>query len=352
MPHYRRYDATRSYAWNYDHPPEPLSPTLAPTIPAVDGDWTFCGLDVASPLGISAGPLLNGRWLLYYASLGFDVLTYKTVRSAQRDCYPLPNLQPVHCPTLTGADTGLQASVEMEGSWAVSFGMPSAEPAEWRADIEATRNRLDKQKRLSVSVVGSVQEGWTLDDLAGDYATCAHWAIESGADCVETNFSCPNVSTSDGQLYQQPDAAGLVAAKVRDQIGHAPYIVKIGHVTDPTLAVNLLNAIAPYVNAVALTNSVAATVRDRSGELLFNGERRGICGDATRIASISQTKLFASLIQEQALDMRIIGVGGIKTAQHVRDYLAAGAEATQLATAAMVDPLAAVSIRKAMRADR
>ena len=44
----------------------------------------FCGIPVQSPLGIPAGPLLNSRWLLYYASLGFDVLTYKTVRSSAR----------------------------------------------------------------------------------------------------------------------------------------------------------------------------------------------------------------------------------------------------------------------------
>ena len=37
------------------------------------GDWDFCGLPVDSPLGVPAGPLLNGDWCLYYASLGFDV---------------------------------------------------------------------------------------------------------------------------------------------------------------------------------------------------------------------------------------------------------------------------------------
>ena len=51
------------------------------------GQWQFCGLPVNSPLGVAAGPLLNGRWCLYYASLGFDVLTYKTVRSRRRECY-------------------------------------------------------------------------------------------------------------------------------------------------------------------------------------------------------------------------------------------------------------------------
>src|SRR5262245_27286290 len=86
-----RYDPSRTYEWNYAHAPDPVTIPEPP----VPGRWDYCGLPLASPLGIAAGPLLNGRWILYYASLGFDVLTYKTVRSAARACYPLPNLQPV-----------------------------------------------------------------------------------------------------------------------------------------------------------------------------------------------------------------------------------------------------------------
>ena len=87
-----RYDIRQTYAWNYQHAPEPMGVT----VPGINGDWQFCGMAVNSPLGIPAGPLLNGRWVLYYASLGFDILTYKTVRSSERACYELPNLQPVN----------------------------------------------------------------------------------------------------------------------------------------------------------------------------------------------------------------------------------------------------------------
>src|SRR5687768_9510369 len=149
-----RYDHAETYAWNYERAPCPV--TLDE--PPVSGPWEYCGLPVASPLGIAAGPLLNGAWCLYYASLGFDVLTYKTVRSREHSCYPLPNLQPVRCGPLHGGENDLPVSETMEGSWAVSFGMPSQSPDVWRADIEATRRQLPEGKVLSVSVVGSVQE--------------------------------------------------------------------------------------------------------------------------------------------------------------------------------------------------
>ena len=90
-----RYDIRKDYTWNFDHAPEPV----VGDVPAVDGDWTYCGQPVDSPLGIAAGPLLNGRWLLYYASLGFDILTYKTVRARERASYGLPNLQPIAWPS-------------------------------------------------------------------------------------------------------------------------------------------------------------------------------------------------------------------------------------------------------------
>lgn len=125
------YDRFQSYDWNYEHAPVPVA-VEAPKMP---GEWSFCGLPVASPLGVPAGPLLNGKWCLYYASLGFDVVTYKTVRSRSRDCYPLPNLQPVVCSQLNGSEAEVTTSEEMLGSWAVSYGMPSKEPAVWRLRI-------------------------------------------------------------------------------------------------------------------------------------------------------------------------------------------------------------------------
>ena len=339
-----RYDRARSYEWNYDHAPDPVDIE----IPAVPGDWTFCGKRVRSPLGIPAGPLLGGRWVLYYASLGFDVLTYKTVRSGSRECYPLPNLAPVRCGQLTGEEVELPAEPQMSGSWAVSFGMPSKSPDVWRADVEHTREKLPPGKLLSVSVVGTIQPGWSLDQLADDYAQCARWAAESGADVVETNFSCPNVATRDGQLYQEPRAAGLVAARVRDAIGRVPLIIKIGHLTDRAAAEELLDAVADHVTAIAMTNSVAAAVRGPDGALLFDGQRRGICGDAIRQASHEQVKMLSTVAAARAPHVRLIGVGGASTAEHVRAYLSAGAEAVHLATSAMVDPGVGLAIRRAM----
>jgi dihydroorotate dehydrogenase len=337
-----RYDREQSYRWNYEHPPAPVQ-LQVPTVP---GDWNFVGLPVASPLGISAGPLLNGDWCLYYAGLGFDVLTYKTVRSAARECYPLPNLVPVDCGLLRGNELHVATSDQMEGSWAVSFGMPSANPDVWRRNIASTRTRLPNGKLLNVSVVGTPQDDWSIDDLADDYARCAQWAGESGADCIETNLSCPNVATCDGQVYHNPIDARTVVRRVRTEIGRTPLIVKIGHCTDRGEAKRLLESLGDLIDAFSMTNSVASRVLSSRGEFLFNGDRRGICGTAIREASLSQVRMFSDLLRANHSVIQLIGGGGVTTADHVRQYLDSGANAVHMATSAMVDPMVAVTIKQ------
>lgn len=345
---YPKYRIDKTYDWNYDNAPNAVETQLeADRRP--DDSCEYVGIPTDSPIGIAAGPLLNGKWILYYASLGFSVLTYKTVRSAARACYPTPNLTPVETGQLAGSQRTIPASEALTDSWAVSFGMPSKEPSVWRADVESTRTRLPKEKILAVSVVGSMQPDWTIDELADDYAQCAKWAVESGADCVETNFSCPNVSTCDGQLYQNALDAGTIAERVRGAIGNVPLLIKIGHFpnldTNQKAAESILHAIAKYANGIVTTNSVATTVADADGTLLFNGQARGICGEAIRRASIQQTSELHQIIERLSLPLQIVGVGGINSANHTRDYLNAGAHAVQLATAVMLDPLVGLRIR-------
>jgi len=335
-----KYDLAQSYAWNYAHPPEPQ----AVAVPACPGTFTFCGEPVPSPLGMPAGPLLNGRWILYYAALGFDVLTYKTVRSQFRECYSPPNLVAVSSATLNGGEEKISVAGS-SASWAVSFGMPSQAPQVWRADVAWTRERLATEKRLVVSVVGTVSAAATLRALADDYAQCARWAEEAGADAVEVNFSCPNVASCDGQLYQQPEAAAEVANTVRQSLRKIPLIVKIGHVTRDDEARRLLTALGPHVQGLAMTNTVSVRVASANGELLFEGQKRGIAGPAIRAASLAQVQRFSRAKAELNWPGALLGVGGAGTAADVRAYLEAGAEHVQIATAAMLDPTVGLKIR-------
>ena len=270
------YHTDQTYLWNYEHGP-PIEPVNAAT---AIGRYNFCGLKVGSPLGVAAGPLLHGGWICYYAQRGFDLLTYKTVRSKPRECYVMPNLQPVDP---SGLNEGSVTSMEeMRGSWAVSFGMPSQHPNVWQADIARTRAALPSSKVLSVSVVATAESGWSILQVADDYADCARMAVDAGADAVELNFSCPNVTTCDGQLYQSPRDAGIVAEQVRARVGTKPLLLKIGHLTDQDQSLELLEAVTPFVDALVMVNGIAAQVTDEAGNPMFGGQSRGICGAVIR----------------------------------------------------------------------
>ena len=71
------YRFDKSFEWNYVHGPhfDGPWPEVAPTPMK-----SFFGLPVRSRFGIPASILPNSRWLETYARLGFDILTYKSVR--------------------------------------------------------------------------------------------------------------------------------------------------------------------------------------------------------------------------------------------------------------------------------
>src|SRR3989441_408702 len=127
----------RSYQWNYGH--APALPRVR-RVPSGPGGRLF-NHALNSPLGIAAGPLLNAKWVEAYARLGYDILTYATVRSAYRPAWSLPNIRcvenqepaavvtrrvrPGACPTL-----------------AVSLGEPSTQPDVWRKDVRRVRTTV------------------------------------------------------------------------------------------------------------------------------------------------------------------------------------------------------------------
>ena len=118
--------------------------------------------------------------------------------------------------------------------------------------------------------------------------------------------------------------SGRVARRVREAIGDTPLIVKIGHLLEVHIMEQLVRELSPAVQAIAMTNSIATRVSNASGRAMFDGQLRGICGAATRLASLDQVRQFAELIAAQGLAMEIVGVGGIGELSHVHEYLQAG----------------------------
>lgn len=329
--------------------------------PFIDGEFSdrkaggfkqFMGFEVRSRFGVPAGPLLNSRWIQVYAKLGFDLLVYKTVRTEAHPSHPAPNCMILNLSgQLEEKDFGytLVANEEISEdknsshvSITNSFGMPSRDPKVWQEDVLKAKSFLNPGQILIVSVVGTPRKG---QDLADDYARGAMMAKEAGADVVEINLSCPNVTTGEGSLFTDPEASSRVTRKVQRALHGTPLIIKMGYISDFKILEKVIIANARFTEGISSINTLSFKVVKPDGSQALPGPGRlqsGVCGDAIRSCGLHQSKRIADIRRRHRLDFALIGVGGIMTVNDIIAYEEAGTDASMSATGAMWDPYLAL----------
>jgi dihydroorotate dehydrogenase (NAD+) catalytic subunit len=108
-----------------------------------------------------------------------------------------------------------------------------------------------------------------------------------------------------------------------------------------------------YIDGVSVTNTMPATIVDRNGNQAFPGpgrEKAGVSGSAIKWAGIDMVNRLKHLRESLDLDYAIIGIGGVMNPQDYNDYIIAGADAVQSATAAMWNPDLATQIKNFIHA--
>jgi len=348
------YRTDRSYDWNYRH-----GPTFAGRVPAVPAtpEKAFLGLPVRSRIGIAAGLLLNSRWVALYARLGFDILTYKTVRAAARRSHPMPNWV-----FLAGARGGFPRGAAASARTAprrgaaaaalsstVSFGMPSKAPAVWMRDVARARRALGSGQVLNVSVVASPAPGAPAARMVDEFARLAGLACEAGAQIVEANLSCPNVCSAEGDIYHDAALSGRIARAMKRAAGATPVLLKVGYLPARRRLGRLLEAVAGGADGVVMVNGIPARIERPDGAAAFGRGRAsaGVLGRMVHAPSVAQVRSAVALVRELRLPLAVIGVGGVATPGDAGDFFAAGAQAVMLGSAPMYDPLLAVRIKRA-----
>jgi dihydroorotate dehydrogenase (NAD+) catalytic subunit len=340
------WDPARSFQWHYHHGPllDGMPHGELPQQPV-----TFLSWQLRLPLGVAAGPLANARFVAAYARLGYSLLTYKSVRSRAWEAHPAPILGLVRPDGRAGRSSATRYVVDgtasrlspAELSSANSVGLPSPSPEEWRADVRRARESLGQGQVLIVSVVGTPEPGGSAEQLADDFARCARWAGEAGADIIEVNLSCPNVHDGRGDVYLDPSLSELVVSATRAAIGHVPLSAKLGYYADVALLRTVLAHIRPYVDALTLINAIKRPVIAADGHPYFPGagrERAGIGGAAIRALALGNVRSAVTFLREQGSGIPVIAVGGVTAPGHVDEYLALGAAAVALGTSAIWQP--------------
>ncbi|HEU5320669.1 MAG TPA: hypothetical protein VFX28_07695, partial [Methylomirabilota bacterium] len=299
-----------------------------------------------SRLGIAAGPLLNSRWVEGYARLGYDVLTYKTVRSIAAQAHHLPNIRPVlnhEQAAIATRRPGVNGNLTI----AVSMGMPSMEPDVWRKDVRRARERIGPGQLLIVSVLGTLPEGGDAEALIADYARCAVWAAEAGADAIEVHLAVADPFAEQLQaVYENIPLSAQILYRVRTSVG-VPVLAKLGVFRTARLLHDTATKLAAWTSGFVLAHGIERRVVDEQGHAAFEGRDRAMIAgaDTWMLASRQATELL-SWRKAGAWDRAILAVGGITTVERADRLLREGADAVLVATAALFDPLFAVRFRQ------
>jgi dihydroorotate dehydrogenase len=340
------YDIHKTYLENADSGPFFNGPLPERTFPPKEKWFDFLGYPVASKIGVPAGPLLTSPWINLAARLGFDILTYKTIRSQEHPCHPLPNMVYVDTHGMISQEGKPQnATLVAKPSSQIealavtnSFGMPSKSRFFLLEDIPRANASLQEGQVMVVSIVGTLRSDSTFIE---DFVNAALLAKEAGAKIIEANFSCPNVDKSQGCLYMSPSTVADIGVALVKAIAPIPLIIKVGTFsTDKQLRDVFCAAARCGIRAISGINTVSMTVLDEKGHPALGTQRltSGICGGPIRQVALQFIEHAARINRREKLDLTLIGVGGITLPEHFDLFLNAGADVAMSATGMMWDP--------------
>jgi dihydroorotate dehydrogenase (NAD+) catalytic subunit len=275
------------------------------------------GLRFQNPVLLAAGTAAYGRELTDVIELeSLGGLVTKAVSPRPRVGAPSPRVAefPGGMINAVGlANPGMQEVRERELPWLASH--------------------LDRA-RVLVNVVG---------DATDDFATVVSYLDGAeGLDAFELNVSCPNVRAGGLEFGADPRTLRDVVSRAREET-RRPLFVKLS----PTLG-DIAGAATTAVDAGADGISVINTIPG----LLIDLERRrpalGFGTGGVSGASILPVGVLATARVARAVNVPVIGVGGIATAEDALQYLVAGASLVALGTATLRDPRSAERVVQGM----
>jgi dihydroorotate dehydrogenase (NAD+) catalytic subunit len=153
----------------------------------------------------------------------------------------------------------------------------------------------------------------------------------------ELNLSCPNTSAGGAEFGADPASVTAVVAQCRLATAR-PIFAKLSPALPNIVAIASV-AVAAGADGITAVNTMPGTDFDGAEPRIGQGYG-GVSGPALRPVGL----LAVSRIAAALPGIPVIGVGGISTAGHVRDYLRAGAALVAIGTAALADPHLATRI--------
>ena len=190
---------------------------------------------------------------------------------------------------------------------------------------------LPKLKRCFNKKVMANVSGFAVEDYAH---TCEKLDKEEQVGWLEVNVSCPNVHGGGMSFGTNPEAAAEVTAAVK-KVTTKPVIIKLSpNVTD---IVSIAKACeAAGADGISLINTLLGMRIDlRTKKPVIANKMGGFSGDAIFPVAVRMVYQVAN-----AVNIPVVGMGGVSTAEDVIELMLAGATAVEVGAANLVNPFA------------
>lgn len=182
----------------------------------------------------------------------------------------------------------------------------------------------------------------TLVNIGGnnieDYLEAVRLISKTEAQMIELNISCPNVKSGGMAFGIKTCVAKDVVKKVRD-VTDKPLIVKLS--PNANDIVEMAKACEEVgADALSLVNTFNAMAIDIDRrKTVFNNKTAGLSGPAIKPIALRMTYEVS-----KAVNIPVIGMGGIQNYRDVIEFIMAGASAVQVGTMNFTEPMIMANI--------
>lgn len=189
----------------------------------------------------------------------------------------------------------------------------------------------DINTNMIVNVSGSTLE---------DYASCAARVNElDNIPAIELNISCPNVKAG-GMAFGVTGSGAASVVKAVREVYNKTLIVKLS--PNVTSVVDIAKACEDEgADSVSLINTLMGMAIDiEKRKPILSIATGGLSGPAVKPVALRMVWQVA-----KAVNIPVIGLGGISSAADAIEFLMAGATAIQIGTANFLDPTITIKVR-------
>ena len=197
----------------------------------------------------------------------------------------------------------------------------------------AFRSKIIPQLKFSCPLIVNIA-GFSIDD----YSTLVKILDCDRIAGFEINISCPNIKTGGATFGQDPKLTERIVKAVRLETQKIVITKLTANFIDPVVTAKA--AAAGGSDAISLINTLyGLAINHQERKYFLGGKVGGLSGPA-----LKPFALFCVERVSKAIQLPIIGGGGITNAVDVVDFLLTGASLVQIGSVNLINPFAAIGI--------